>query len=291
MQPSAAFHTIGIISRPRRSNLEVVVPPLLHWFASRGIRTLYDTETAGALRDSSRGLTREEVAEQSQLLLVLGGDGTLLAAARVAARLGIPILPINMGSLGFLTSFTIEEMYPALEQVLAGRFSCSERVMLDVELHRDAEVIERQTVANEAVINKGALARMIDLQLTIDADFVCRYRADGLIVATPTGSTAYSLSAGGPIVHPGVESWIITPICPHTLSDRPVVVRDSSLIEVHLSGDTESVFLTLDGQTGIPMQAADVVRMRRANERLRLIQPAQKSYFEILRSKLKWGEA
>jgi NAD+ kinase len=291
MQPSAAFHTIGIISRPRRSNLEVVVPPLLHWFAARGIRTLYDTETAGALHDSSRGLTREEVAEQSQLLLVLGGDGTLLAAARVAARLGIPILPINMGSLGFLTSFTIDEMYPALEQVLAGRFSCSERVMLDVELHRDAEVIERQAVVNEAVINKGALARMIDLQLTIDADFVCRYRADGLIVATPTGSTAYSLSAGGPIVHPGVESWIITPICPHTLSDRPVVVRDSSLIEVHISGDTESVFLTLDGQTGIPMQAADVVRMRRASERLRLIQPAQKSYFEILRNKLKWGEA
>ena len=291
MTPSAAFHTIGIISRPRRSNLEVVVPPLLHWFEARGIRTLYDTETAGALHDSSHGLTREEVAEQSQLLLVLGGDGTLLAAARVAARLGIPILPINMGSLGFLTSFTIDEMYPALEQVLAGRFSCSERVMLDVELHRDAEIIEHQSVVNEAVINKGALARMIDLQLTIDADFVCRYRADGLIVATPTGSTAYSLSAGGPIVHPAVESWIITPICPHTLSDRPVVVRDSSLIEVHLSGDTESVFLTLDGQTGIPMQAADVVRMRRASDRLRLIQPAQKSYFEILRSKLKWGEA
>jgi len=236
-------------------------------------------------------LEREEVAEQSQLLLVLGGDGTLLAAARVAAPLGIPILPINMGSLGFLTSFKLEEMYPSLEQVLAGRFSCSERVMLDVELHRNAEIIERQSVVNEAVINKGALARMIDLQLTIDADFVCRYRADGLIVATPTGSTAYSLSAGGPIVHPAVESWIITPICPHTLSDRPVVVRDSSLIEVHLSGDTESVFLPLDGQTGIPMQAADVVRMRRAAERLRLIQPAQKSYFEILRNKLKWGEA
>jgi NAD+ kinase len=291
MHASAAFHTIGIISRPRRSNLEAVVPPLLHWLAARGVRTLYDTETAGALHDTSQGLSRVEVAEQSQLLLVLGGDGTLLAAARVAAPLGIPILPINMGSLGFLTSFMLEEMYPALEQVLAGRFSCSERVMLDVELHRDGDVIERQSVVNESVINKGALARMIDLQLTIDGDFVCRYRADGLIVATPTGSTAYSLSAGGPIVHPGVESWIITPICPHTLSDRPVVVRDSSLVEVHLAGDTESVFLTLDGQTGIPMQAADVVRMRRAAERLRLIQPAQKSYFEILRNKLKWGEA
>ncbi len=262
MHASAAFHTIGIISRPRRSNLAAVAPPLLEWFASRGIRTLYDTETAGVLPDPSHGLSRTEVAEQSQLLLVLGGDGTLLAAARVAAPLGIPILPINMGSLGFLTSFKIEEMYTSLEQVLAGRFSCSERVMLDVELLRHAEIIEHQVVVNEAVINKGALARMIDLQLTIDSDFVCRYRADGLIVATPTGSTAYSLSAGGPIVHPAVESWIITPICPHTLSDRPVV-----------------------------MQAADVVRMRRAAERLRLIQPAQKSYFEILRNKLKWGEA
>ena len=291
MHASAAFHTIGIISRPRRSNLEAVAPPLLEWFASRGIRTVYDTETAGVLHDPSHGLSRTEVAEQSQLLLVLGGDGTLLAAARVAAPLGIPILPINMGSLGFLTSFKIEEMYPALEQVLAGRFSCSERVMLDVELHRDAEIIEHQIVVNEAVINKGALARMIDLQLTIDSDFVCRYRADGLIVATPTGSTAYSLSAGGPIVHPSVESWIITPICPHTLTDRPVVVRDSSLVEVHLSGDTASVYLTLDGQTGIPMQAADVVRMKRAAERLKLLQPAQKSYFGILRSKLKWGEA
>ena len=291
MHPTAPFHSIGIISRPRRSNLAVVVPPLLHWFQARGIRALYDTETAGALHDASKGLSRTQVAEQSQLLLVLGGDGTLLAAARVAAPLGIPILPINLGSLGFLTSFKLEEMYPALEDIMAGRFSCSERVMLDASLERDAQVIERQSVVNEACINKGALARMIDLKLTIDSEFVCRYRADGLIVATPTGSTAYSLSAGGPIVHPAVESWVITPICPHTLSDRPLVVRDSSLVEVNLSADTESVFLTLDGQTGIPMQAGDRVLMKRAAEKLKLIQPPKKSYFEILRSKLRWGEA
>jgi NAD+ kinase len=209
----------------------------------------------------------------------------------VAAPLGIPILPINMGSLGFLTSFKLEEMYPALEEVLAGRFSSSERVMLDVVLEREGKEVERQSVVNEAVIHKGELARMIDLKLTIDTEFVCRYRVDGLIVATPTGSTAYSLSAGGPIVHPAVESWVITPICPHTLSDRPVVVRDSSFVEILLSADTESVFLTLDGQTGIPMRPADRVRLRRAAERLKLIQPAKKSYFEILRSKLKWGEA
>lgn len=291
MHPTPPFHSIGIISRPRRSNLAVVVPPLLHWFQARGIRALYDTETASALHDASKGLARTQVAEQSQLLLVLGGDGTLLAAARVAAPLGIPILPINLGSLGFLTSFKLEEMYPALEDIMAGRFSCSERVMLDASLERGAQVIERQSVVNEACINKGALARMIDLKLTIDSEFVCRYRADGLIVATPTGSTAYSLSAAGPIVHPAVESWLITPICPHTLSDRPLVVRDSSLVEVDLSADTESVFLTLDGQTGIPMQAGDRVLMKRAAEKLKLIQPPKKSYFEILRSKLKWGEA
>jgi NAD+ kinase len=290
MQPSASFHTIGIISRPRRSNLAVVVPSLLHWFEARGIRVFYDVETSTCLSNSVKGLSREQVAEQSQLLLVLGGDGTLLAAARVAAPLGIPMLPINMGSLGFLTSFKLEELYPALEETMAGKFTVSERIMLDVQLERAGSLIERQSVVNEAVIHKGELARMIELELAIDEDFVCRYRADGLIVATPTGSTAYSLSAGGPIVHPSVESWIITPICPHTLSDRPVVVRDSSAVEVIVSANTESVFLTLDGQTGIPIEPKDKVRMKRAVERLKLIQPLKKSYFEILHRKLKWGE-
>jgi NAD+ kinase len=291
MHPGKFFQTIGIISRPRRSNLDVVVPPLLKWLEARGVQAFCDEETAGSLPGVPKGRTRQEVADSSQLLLVLGGDGTLLAAAHLAAPRGIPILPINMGSLGFLTSFTLDELYPALEDGLAGRFSISERVMLHVELERAGKVIESQRVLNEAVINKGALARMIELELAIDADFVCRYRADGLIVASPTGSTAYSLSAGGPIVHPAVESFVITPICPHMLSDRPLVVRDSSSIAVQLSGDTESVFLTLDGQRGIPLQATDRVRISRAKELLKLVQPPKKSYFEILRSKLKWGEA
>jgi NAD+ kinase len=290
MQPNQAFQTIGIISRPRRSNLMVVVPPLLKWLEARNLKIAYDEETAGSLSDASKGCPREQVAARAELLIVLGGDGTLLAAGRVAAPKGIPILPINMGSLGFLTSFTVDELFPALEKTLAGRFTVSERVMLQVELERAGKVIEHQNVLNEAVINKGALARMIELELVIDGGFVCRYRADGLIVATPTGSTAYSLSAGGPIVHPAVEAFIITPICPHTLSDRPVVVRDSSLIEMSLSGNTESVFLTLDGQKGIAMQASDKVRVSRAKERLKLIQPPKKSYFEILRGTLKWGE-
>jgi NAD+ kinase len=291
MHPGKSFQTIGIISRPRRSNLDVVVPPLLKWLDAHDVHTLFDEETAGSLPGGPKGKIRPEVADSSQLLLVLGGDGTLLAAARLAAPRGIPILPINMGSLGFLTSFTLDELYPALEETLAGRYSISERVMLKVELERAGRVIESQNVLNEAVINKGALARMIELELSIDHDFVCRYRADGLIVASPTGSTAYSLSAGGPIVHPAVESFVITPICAHMLSDRPLVVRDLSCIEMQLSGNTESVFLTLDGQRGIPLQATDRVRISRAKELLMLIQPPRKSYFEILRSKLKWGEA
>jgi NAD+ kinase len=290
MHPGQSFQSIGIISRPRRSDLAVVVPPLLKWLEARGIQTFMDEETADGLPDGSNGQTRQEVADSSQLLLVLGGDGTLLAAARLAAPRGIPVLPINMGSLGFLTNFTLQELHPALDDTLEGRFSLSERVMLTVKLERAGKVIDTQRVLNEVVINKGAFARMIELELLIDGGFVCRYRADGLIVATPTGSTAYSLSAGGPIVHPTVESFVITPICPHMLSDRPLVIRDSSSIEMKLSGNTESVFLTLDGQRGIPLQPTDVVRVARAKELLKLIQPPRKSYFEILRNKLKWGE-
>ena len=292
MTPNS-IRRVGIISRPRRSDLAAVVPPLLKWLEARGISAVYDEESATSLAPAaaSKGQPRDQLAKSSDLLLVLGGDGTLLAASRVAAPHGIPILPINLGSLGFLTSFTLEELYPALENTLAGNSAISERVMLTATLQRETRVVDRQSVLNEVVVNKGALARMIDIELRIDGDFVCRYRADGLIVATPTGSTAYSLSAGGPIVHPGVESIIITPICPHTLSDRPVVVQDTCQIEMKLLGSTDSVFLTLDGQKGIPLQSTDHIAISRAKEKLKLILPPRKSYFEILRNKLKWGEA
>ena len=290
--PSVPIRTIGIFSRPRRADLADVVPALLEWLSTRGYRALYDTETADALNDGTAdGLARAQLVADSDLLLVLGGDGTLRAAAREAAARGIPILPINLGSLGFLTSFTLEELYPALEETLAGRAETSERVMLTASLIRRGQVIESKNVLNEAVINKGALARMIEVELSIDGDFVCRYRADGLIVATPTGSTAYSLSAGGPIVHPAVESLILTPICPHTLTDRPLVVGDCCTVQMRLRGAAESVYLTLDGQKGILMQSEDCVAIVRAKQRLKLIQPHRKSYYEILRSKLKWGEA
>lgn len=291
--PVPATKKIGIISRPRRSDLVAIVPPLLSWLEARGAEVVYDQETANALEGApaSRGKSREQVAAEAEMLLVLGGDGTTLAAARLAAPLGIPILPINMGSLGFLTSFTRQELYPALDRTLAGDVFVSERVMIEVTLDREEAKAERQIVLNEAVVNKGALARMTELALYIEGEFICRYRADGLIVATPTGSTAYSLSAGGPIVHPAVESFVVTPICPHTLSDRPVVVGDGCCVEIRLLGGADSVFLTLDGQTGIPLRKTDVVRMARAEKKLKLIQPQKKSYFEILRNKLKWGEA
>ena len=291
MEPDTAFRNIGIFSRPRREQLSVVVPPLLKWLEARGIKTALDEETAAALPAGSKGQKRPAVADASQLLLVLGGDGTMLAAARLAAPRGIPILPINMGSLGFLTSFTLDELYPALEETLAGNSSVSQRVMLQAELVRGGSVVESQSALNDVVIHKGALARMIQLELSINSDFVCRYRADGLIVSSPTGSTAYSLSAGGPIVHPAVEAFIITPICPHMLTDRPLVVRDYCCLEVKMNGDAESVYLTLDGQRGVPLESTDILRVERAKEHLQLIQPPKKPYFEILRNKLKWGEA
>ena len=291
MQPGKTVQTIGILSRPRREQLSAVVPPLLKWLEARGIKPVLDEDTAAALAGRFPGQPAPAVAEVSELLLVLGGDGTLLAAARVAASRHIPILPINMGRLGFLTSFTLDELYPALEEALRGHSSISQRVMLQAELVRAGSVIETQCALNEAVVHKGSFARMIQLELSIDSDFVCRYRADGLIVSSPTGSTAYSLSAGGPILHPAVGAFLITPICPHMLSDRPLVVPDTCTVEVRLNDDTESVYLTIDGQRGLAMQPTDIARVRRANEQLQLIQPPKKPYFEILRSKLKWGEA
>jgi len=286
------YKTIGIFSRPRKTAVAEVVPELLEWLKAHGAAAMYDGETACCLNGEVVGTPRQQIVEQADLLLVLGGDGTILAAAREAAPHAVPILPINLGGLGFLTSFTREELYPALEDALAGRAAISERVMLRVERVQGDKVLTPQRVLNDAVLHKGAQGRMIEMELHIDGGFVCRYRADGLIVATPTGSTAYSMSAGGPIVHPAVASIQITPICPHTLSDRPVVVNDSSRIELRFVSDgTDSVFLTMDGQIGVPMQEGDRVRITRAAEPLKLIHPPNKSYFEILRNKLKWGEA
>jgi NAD+ kinase len=197
---------------------------------------------------------------------------------------------VNLGGLGFLTSVTREEMYPVLEQVLAGQHTTSERMMLDAETYRSGCVVERQAALNDAVINKAALARMLDFDVYVDGVSVGRYRADGLVVATPTGSTAYSLAAGGPIVHPQLDAFVITPICPHMLTNRPLVVPDTARIEVDIAPGEEPVYLTLDGQVGFQLQARDRVSVKKSENRVAFIRSPQKTYFEVLRSKLRWGE-
>lgn len=295
------MRTVGILSRPRRADVAAVVPPLLEWLAARQVEVYYDHETGTCLKaadtktlpsQQARGgeLSREQLPGKVDLLIVLGGDGTLLAAARLLQGHSVPILPVNLGGLGFLTSVTLTELYSVLEEFLEGKNRISERVLLQADLIRDGQVIEQHRALNDAVLNKGALARIIGVSLHIDGAFVCSYKADGLILSTPTGSTAYSLAAGGPIVYPLVEAFVITPICPHTLTQRPLVVPDRTRIEVGFTAAEEAVYLTLDGQMGIELKHGDRVAVTRAKESVRLVRPARKTYFEILHNKLKWGE-
>jgi NAD+ kinase len=281
---------VGIISRPRPNDIAAVVPDLLKWLAQYKVEVFVDPETAAAASLPGHERRREELPRIADLLIVLGGDGTLLAAARLENERGVPILPVNLGGLGFLTSVTLAELYPILEQTLAGENRTSERVMLDVRVIRGGEQVERHHALNDAVLNKAALARMIDLTLTVNGEFVSDFRADGLIISTPTGSTAYSLAAGGPIMYPRVEAFLVTPICPHMLTNRPLVVPETSRIEVKFVGPGEPVTLTLDGQVGIDLHPGDRVEIARAKQRLRLVRAPERTYYQILRDKLKWGE-
>lgn len=290
MTEKKSIRRIGIISRPRRADIAEAVPPLIQWLEARKLVVFCDEETATCIKAADHQRNRRELAGVSDLLIVLGGDGTLLAAARAAAERRVPILAVNLGGLGFLTSVIREELYPLLENVLAGRYEVSERVVLQAEVFRGGRRIEAQRALNDAVLNKGAEARMIDLDLRIDGDFVSKYRADGLIVSTPTGSTAYSLSAGGPIIHPVVAAFVITPICPHTLSDRPLVVPDTAVIEIECLSVGEAAHFTLDGQVGIELKQSDRVRVTKAPETVLLVRAPKKSYYEVLRNKLGWGE-
>jgi NAD+ kinase len=223
------------------------------------------------------------------LVVVLGGDGTMLAAARLIGKRQIPVLGVNFGWLGYLTDFTLEELFSALDGLLAGGYSIDKRVMLDVRLDRDGIVLASDRALNDAVVNKGAFARMIELECYIDGMFVNSFRADGMIVATPTGSTAYSLSAGGPIVHPRMSAIIVTPICPHMLSNRPVVVPGESRIELVFKRTSEGLMLTVDGQIGHNLLDDDRIIINCSDTSFNLIRPANRSYFEVLRTKLKWG--
>jgi NAD+ kinase len=285
------IRTVGIIARPRREDISRVVPPLITWLRVHGAKIICDAETGeciGSLAGETR--RREDLAACTDLLIVLGGDGTLLSAARLAAAHKVPILAVNLGGLGFLTTVSLDELYPILEEIFSNQYRISERVMLVAEILRDGKVVRSQIALNDAVLNKAALARIMDLELRVDGENVTTYKADGLILSTPTGSTAYSLAAGGPIIYPVVEAFVITPICPHTLTNRPLVIPDSAKIEIDFRSDDDVVFLTFDGQIGIQLATGDRIHISKAPEKLYLVRPSKKTYFEILRSKLKWGE-
>jgi NAD+ kinase len=289
--PAATLvQAVGIISRPRRRDVSAVAPGLLTWLEGRGVNVFCDSETAECIPSSCNVKAREEIPALSDLLIVLGGDGTLLAAARLLGERSVPILPVNLGGLGFLTSVTLDDLYPVLEQAIKGQARYSERVLLESRVMRQGKPFHCARALNDAVLNKAALARIIDLELRVNDEFVCNYKADGLIVATPTGSTAYSLSAGGPIMYPIVSAFVITPICPHTLTNRPLVIPDNAKIEIAFAAGEAPIYLTVDGQVGVELHANDVVALSAAAERLRLVRPQQKSYFSVLRDKLKWGE-
>ncbi len=280
----------GIVCKPIKDMVASVVPPLIAWLRERNIEVFVDRETQACVDPSWPCLARTELAGKVDLLIVLGGDGTLLSAARALGGHKIPVLPVNLGGLGFLTSVTLDELYPLLEQVVAGKHRTSERMMLDAQILRNGTTTMRQCALNDAVINKAALARMLDFDVHVNGDHVGRYRADGLIVATPTGSTAYSLAAGGPIIDPELDAFVITPICPHMLTNRPLVIPNTARIELDFAEAEDPVYLTLDGQIGTQLQSKDRIAIVQSANKVLFIRPPKKTYFEVLRNKLRWSE-
>ncbi|HUB35058.1 MAG TPA: NAD(+)/NADH kinase [Bryobacteraceae bacterium] len=279
--------TVGIISKPNSPAAATLVPNLLEWLRSRGIESRIDESTATYAGEP--GMLRQDVPEGCDLVIVLGGDGTLLSAARAIARREIPLFPVNLGGLGFLTAITIDELYSELQRAFRGEHRIAKRKLLTTEVVRDGKPVATYDVLNDAVLTKASLARMIDFDVHVDEQFVCAYKADGLIICTPTGSTAYSLSAGGPIIFPSVPAICLTPICPHMLTMRPVLVPETSVVRIYSRGDS-SAFLTLDGQVGTPLHDGDTVVCRSSQYALPLIRPPRMLFFDVLRQKLKWGE-
>lgn len=281
--------TIGIVSKPKKDSVCAVVPDLLAWCKKKKIEALIDEETAGCLI-SPDGVPRKDIPGKVDLLIVLGGDGTLLAAGRLIRDFSIPVLAVNLGSLGFLTDITTDELYGLLEDILAGRHTVEPRYLLEACIHRGGQEVTRYTAVNDIVLHKTSPARIVDFELSLDGSFVSRLRADGLIISSPTGSTAYSLSAGGPVVLPTADAIIITPIAPHMLNSRPLVIPSSSKVEVKFTYRGEPIYLTADGQVGEELRPDDSVTVIKGDQSMNLIQSPHRDFFEILRSKLRWGE-
>lgn len=279
----------GIIAKHTDPRAEKIVADLCAWLAERNKGAILDRETA-LLVGRKDGVVRAKIPEMVDFLIVLGGDGTLLSAARVVGTSGKPILGVNLGYLGFMTAITIEELHPVLERIFHYDVDYDERMMLVAHVHRLGERVANYTVLNDVVINKGALAKIIDIETTVGDTYLTTFRADGLIISTPTGSTGYSLAAQGPILHPMLHSILITPICPHMLTNRPLVIPDDLVVRAELRAKETDVYLTLDGQVGFGLREGDVIEVKKADAPLRFIRSPFKDYFTVLRTKLKWGE-
>jgi NAD+ kinase len=290
----STIKSIGVIVKPHQPDALETLCALTTWMNARGIAFVGLPEIEREQIEHHTGcqiqvVSEADLAQRVDLMLVLGGDGTMIATGRMLGDNQAPVMGVNYGGLGYLAEFPIEELFPALEAILAGEYKVQQRLMLRVELWRGDELVTQTRVLNDVVVNKSALARIIEIEAYLNDQFVSSFRADGLIVATPTGSTAYNLSAGGPIIYPSMNAMVITPICPFTLSNRPIVVPDDSVIEVRLITGNEEVALTLDGQVGFALQARDRILIRKSNTAFNLVQPPNRNYFEVLRNKLKWG--
>jgi NAD+ kinase len=281
---------VGIVAKPDAARAQGVILQLLPWLTSRGHCVVLEKETADLVPSAvTDAASRAELPGQVDLLIILGGDGTLLSMARAVGDLGVPLLGVNLGGLGFLTATTLDEMFPALEAYFAGRMAIEERMLLAARIVRNNQPLGEYVALNDIVITKSAMSRIIDLSVSVDGRHATAYRADGLIISTPTGSTAYSLSAGGPILFPTMDAVVLTPICSHTLTNRPIVVPGTDRIEVTLLADQE-VMATMDGQVGVGLREGDTVEVCKAAARIRLVRFPQKDFFSVLRTKLKWGE-
>jgi NAD+ kinase len=281
---------VGLVAKPDAAEAQRVVLTLLEWLGARGLAVVLEKETAGlAPAASVASASKADLPAQVDAVIVLGGDGTLLSMARAVGDLGVPLLGINLGGLGFLTATTLDELLPAMEALLAGVMAVEERMMLSARLVRGGQVVGEYVALNDVVITKSAMSRIIDLAVSVDGRHATAYRADGLIISTPTGSTAYNLSAGGPILFPTMDAVVLTPIAPHTLSNRPIVLPGAQRIDVTLRVEQE-VMLTMDGQVGVPLRERDTVEVGKARARIRLMRFEQKDFFSVLRTKLKWGE-
>lgn len=280
--------TVGVVVKPDHEEAWQTACELSEWLGERSINIVGKTNSETKICEIKTADT-EKFKEDVDLIVVLGGDGTMISTARLTGEKETLVLGINYGSLGYLTEFRIEEMFPALEEIFKGNYEIDSRVMLEIEHWRGEDILGTGRILNDVVINKAVLARIIEIEVELDGLFVNSFRADGLIIATPTGSTAYNLSAGGPIVYPSMNAMVLTPICPFTLTNRPIVVPDAAEIILKLKNESDGVVLTLDGQVGYQMLIGDCVKIRKSQTNFNLVQPPNRNYFDVLRNKLKWG--